>query len=131
MEYDIKEIKKQDRNLNLIREIVKVWEISVKKTHLFLSGGEIENIKAYVPDMLKEIPYLTVVEKDNHIVAFMGVDGRKLEMLFVSPSEIGMGIGRKLMEYGIKKYFVNELCVNEQNPNAKGFYEHMEFGRGT
>ena len=27
----------------------------------------------------------------------------------------------------IEKYDVNELTVNEQNPNAKGFYEHMGF----
>ena len=27
----------------------------------------------------------------------------------------------------IEKYNVNELAVNEQNPNAKGFYEHLGF----
>ena len=24
-------------------------------------------------------------------------------------------------------FFVNDLAVNEQNPNAKGFYEHLGF----
>ena len=27
----------------------------------------------------------------------------------------------------IEKYSVNDLAVNEQNPLAKGFYEHMGF----
>lgn len=31
------------------------------------------------------------------------------------------------MEYGIKEYSINELGVNEQNPQAKGFYEHVGF----
>ena len=31
------------------------------------------------------------------------------------------------MEYGIAEYDVKELVVNEQNPQAKGFYEHMGF----
>ena len=57
----------------------------------------------------------------------MGIDDGKLEMLFISPAERGRGLGRKLLEHGIKKYGVKELAVNEQNPQAKGFYEHMGF----
>lgn len=33
----------------------------------------------------------------------------------------------KLLNYGIENYNINKLVVNEQNPDAKGFYEHMEF----
>lgn len=33
----------------------------------------------------------------------------------------------KLLNYGIEKYNINKLVVNEQNPDAKGFYEHMGF----
>ena len=55
----------------------------------------------------------------------MGIDGRKLEMLFLAPEERGRGLGRKLLEYGITEYGVKELTVNEQNPQAKGFYEYM------
>ena len=32
-----------------------------------------------------------------------------------------------MLKYGIEKYSVNDLAVNEQNPLAKGFYEHMRF----
>ena len=50
-----------------------------------------------------------------------------LEMLFISPEERGKGLGRRLIQYGIENYAVERLTVNEQNPQAKGFYEHMGF----
>lgn len=34
---------------------------------------------------------------------------------------------KMLFQYGIETYSINELAVNEQNPLAKGFYEHMGF----
>lgn len=57
----------------------------------------------------------------------MGIDNQRLEMLFVSPQMRGQGVGKKLVLYGIKEYAVNEVTVNEQNPQATGFYEHIGF----
>ena len=57
----------------------------------------------------------------------MGIAETTLEMLFLAPEMRGKGIGKALLQYGIENYTVNELCVNEQNPQAKGFYEHMGF----
>ena len=124
----MKEIKKEERNENLIKEILNVWEDSVKATHQFLSNEEIENIKKYVPQALKEVEHLIVEEDENHKpIAFMGIEKNKLEMLFIKNSKRGKGLGKKLLNFGIEKYSVNELAVNEQNPEAKGFYEHMGF----
>ena len=39
----------------------------------------------------------------------------------------GKGAGKALLQYGIEQYSVHDLAVNEQNPLAKGFYEHMGF----
>lgn len=100
----------------------------MRTTHLFLSDREIEKIKGYVPQAIREIPHLIVGESDKGILAaFMGIDGRKLEMLFVSGEERGRGFGKALLGYGMDAYDVNELAVNEQNPQAKGFYERMGF----
>lgn len=60
-------------------------------------------------------------------VAFMGIEAGALEMLFISPEERGKGLGKRLIQYGIENYSVERLAVNEQNPQAKGFYEHMGF----
>ena len=101
---------------------------SVKATHLFLSKEEIENIKKYVPQAISKVSHLVIIEDDNNIpIAFMGINDTKLEMLFIKNSERGKGLGKQLLNYGIKNYHVNELAVNEQNPNAKGFYEYMGF----
>lgn len=74
------------------------------------------------------VPHLLVeTDINGRPVAFMGIDDGKLEMLFIVPEERGRGLGRKLLAYGMTKYGIKELVVNEQNPQAKGFYEHMGF----
>lgn len=117
-----------DRNSKLIGQLVEVWENSVRTTHLFLSKIEIENIKQYVPQALKKVQHLIVIENEKKDpIAFIGEEKQKIEMLFVSFQERGKGIGKKLVQYVISKYKVNELCVNEQNLQAKAFYEHIGF----
>lgn len=124
----MKIIEVTGRNALLIEQLLKVWESSVKATHLFLSTDEISNIKQYVPQALHSVPVLVVAKNENgNPVGFMGIVGKMLEMLFISNESRGQGIGTQLLQYGIDIYSVNELAVNEQNPLAKGFYEHMGF----
>lgn len=122
------EISKVKRSQVLIEKLVNLWENSVKASHLFLSNKEIEEIKKYVPQALREIEHLIVeTDKTENPIAFMGFYKNKLEMLFISPAHMKTGLGRKLIEEAIENYSVNELVVNEQNPKAKGFYEHLGF----
>lgn len=117
-----------ERNSALIQNLLEIWESSVKATHLFLSGDEINAIKPYVPQALTDVPALIVAENENgNPVGFMGIADQRLEMLFVSAQERGKGIGKRLLAYGMEQYSIKELAVNEQNPLAKGFYEHMGF----
>ena len=117
-----------DRSPELIEALISVWESSVRATHLFLSGSEILNIKKYVPEALRGVEHLIVADDESGSpVAFMGVENGSVEMLFIQAEERGKGVGRQLMEKGIRDYSVNRLAVNEQNPQAKGFYEHMGF----
>lgn len=110
-----------------LSELVAVWEDSVWSSHEFLSNAEIEKINEYVPQAIKNIPIL-VVEFDNKSpIAFMGIDGKKLEMLFVKSNRRRQGIGKALLNFAITNYGVNELCVNEENLDAIKFYEAMGF----
>lgn len=121
-------IEVKDRTTPLINQLLEVWEDSVKATHLFLSNEEIKNIKEYVPQVLEGVSHLVIIENENNTpIAFMGIEDKKLEMLFIKNSERGKGLGKQLLNYSIENYNVNELAVNEQNPNAKGFYEYMGF----
>ena len=97
------------RDEALINRLTQVWRKSVKATHLFLSDEEVEQIAVYVP------------------AAFMGIGGSKLEMLFILPEQRGKGLGSRMLRYGIRRYGIDEVCVNEQNPQAIGFYEHEGF----
>ena len=124
----MKLIEVKELNTVLTKELFEVWDKSVRETHLFLSDSEIKNISRYIPQALSSIAHLIVAFNDeNNPVAFMGIEDRKLEMLFVSPRYRGKGLGKQLIHYGIENYFINELGVNEQNPQAKAFYEHMGF----
>lgn len=124
----MKEIKKEERNENLIQELLKVWENSVRATHKFLSNEEILKIKKYVPEALASISHLIIDNDENgNPVAFRGIEENKLEMLFITSDYREKGIGKKMLSYGIENYGVTNLAVNENNPQAKGFYEHMGF----
>lgn len=94
--------------------------------HLFVRVRE--RIKAYIPDAISRVERLLVFNNDENIpVAFIGIDGRRIEMLFVDANHRGQGIGKLLTTYSIEHYDVNEVTVNEQNPQAIGFYEHLGF----
>ena len=124
----MKEVKIEKRDEMLIDQLLIVWKNSVKETHLFLSKDEIENIEPYVFQALNNIKHLIIETDDNgDPIAFMGIEDNKLEMLFIAPDIREKGLGKKLLVYGIENYQVNELDVNEQNPQAKGFYEYMGF----
>ena len=99
----------EKRSSELIACLTGIWRRSVKETHLFLNDQEIRKIEAYVPEALLEVPVLIIaVNAENEPAAVLGLGGR-------------------LLAYGIEKLGIRELCVNEQNPQAKGFYEHMGF----
>ena len=116
------------RTPDLIASLVSLWEASVWATHLFLSDPEILRIKAYVPRAISGVTHLIVAENDQGTpIAFMGTEGPRLEMLFLSPDQRGKGLGKKLLQYGILHYGVHELTVNEQNSQAVGFYQHLGF----
>ena len=124
----VRNINIHERTSEVISQLTNVWEQSVKETHLFLSESEIAEIKTCIPMALQEIPHLIVAEnEDGFPVGFIGIENRTIEMLFISPEYRGKGIGKEFIQYGIERFSINEVTVNEQNPQAIGFYEHMGF----
>lgn len=118
----------QQRDAQLLQNLYNIWEASVKATHSFLSKKEIQKIAAYVPKSLQEVPHLIVAANAKEMPSgFMGITDRKIEMLFLAPQERGKGLGKRLIQYGVDHYSVDGVAVNEQNPQALGFYQHMGF----
>ena len=108
--------------------IVDLWEASVRATHEFLPE---EDILYFKPLILNE--YLDAVELkvardiDGRIAGFLGVAEQKVEMLFIDPERRRQGIGSLLLGYAIDELGALAVDVNEQNPDAVGFYERSGF----
>ncbi len=112
----------------LLPVLLTIWEDSVRATHHFLSDTEIRQIRAYVPQALQNVSHLLVAQNESgEPIGFMGTENDRLEMLFLSPKERGKGIGKQMLQYGMEQYGIRELTVNEQNPQAVGFYTHLGF----
>lgn len=121
--YEVKE-----RTETLCERLLTIWEDSVRATHCFLSDAEVKQIREYVPQALQGVEHLIVAEnEEGEPVAFMGTENSRLEMLFLASAERGKGLGKQLLQYGIHNYGIREVTVNEQNPQAVGFYEHLGF----
>lgn len=87
------------RSQELLTCLCQVWESSVRATHHFLSEEDIRSLAVYVPQALAQVPVLVVAFSDQGIpVGFMGIDGTRLEMLFLSPDVRGTGLGRQLLQ---------------------------------
>ena len=123
----MKRFEVRDRDPRLLAQLTAVWEDSVKATHHVLSPAEIEAIKPEVPLALRSVPHLIVAQEGTTPLAFLGCAGVRLEMLFVAAQARGRGIGRQLLQDGLERYALREVTVNEQNPQARGFYEHLGF----
>ena len=109
-------------------ELLAVWENSVRATHSFITEEDIEFFKPIIIE--QAFPAVTLKclrNKQGAILAFLGVAQDKVEMLFVLDSARGQGLGSILMQYAIKELKVTQVDVNEQNPQATGFYQHLGF----
>jgi putative acetyltransferase len=108
--------------------LVEVWEASVRATHDFIAEENIQYFKPIVRnEALPNIELRCVRDPNERPVGFIGVANGKVEMLFIHPNYRGKGIGRTLLEYAVQHLNATELDVNEQNPQAVGFYKNMGF----
>ena len=122
------QILELDQRETYLQPIVQLWGANVKVTHTFLTEEEIQNTKQYVPQSVEHVPHLCIaLSEKGELLGFIGVADQRLEMLFIQVNARGQGIGKQLLRYAIKNFAVNELTVNEQNPQAIGFYEHLGF----
>ena len=108
--------------------VMEVWEASVRATHTFVTDADLDVFRPLVWESLPQVPHLLCVrDGDGEVVGFIGVEGETVEMLFIEPSWRGQGIGRRLLHSAVETLGANALDVNEQNPQAFGFYERMGF----
>ncbi len=108
--------------------LIGLWEASVRATHDFLRPGDVEFYKRRMPEYLRAVQ-LVAARHEGRIVAFMGILGEEIGMLFVHPDFRGRGIGARLVRHAVGERGCRRVEVNEQNGQAVGFYEQMGFRR--
>ncbi len=110
------------------QEMLVVWENSVRATHDFISDEDIEFFKPIIIEQAFPAVELRCVKNSGGaIVGFLGVHEQKIEMLFILNEARGTGIGKTLLAYATNELSANKVDVNEQNPQAVDFYQHMGF----
>ncbi|WP_321403750.1 GNAT family N-acetyltransferase [Maridesulfovibrio sp.] len=109
-------------------KLIGLWERSVRATHDFLDESDIDYLRPLIIEQYFDAVKLKCA-KDSHdnILGFCGVADGNLEMLFVDPQSMKQGVGTALCRYAIENLAVTKVAVNEQNPQALGFYEHIGF----
>ena len=120
-------IEKDNRNSKLINALLDVWQASVHASHHFLTEADIRTLTPQAEEALLQIETLWIVEDDLRPVGFMGVQERKIEMLFLHPDYFRKGVGKELVQRAFRKLAVEYVDVNEQNSDAARFYERMGF----
>ena len=127
-------IDKSCRSAALVARLVQLWGGSVRTTHHFLTPGDIERLKPCVEQGLMEIPVLGIAVPDEGgsddascAAGFIGLDGEKIEMLFVASGVIGKHIGRQLVDWAVAEHGARLIDVNEQNAHAATVYRHWGF----
>ena len=128
--------------------LADLWKRSVVATHHFLTPQAVDELyTAILREYLPGVEELWVAEYEPYSpealgpnvpdpdtlrpVAFMGCNWPQIEMLFVEPECFGLGIGKMFLDHARQRAMVEDatltLDVNEQNPAALAFYEHMGF----
>lgn len=108
-------------------QLLGVWERSVVATHAFLNEADFVEIKEIVRTIdFNALPVYCLVKGDT-VTGFIGVADRKIEMLFLDPDYIGLGLGKKLMGFAVHELQADKVDVNEQNINAAAFYRKFGF----
>lgn len=108
--------------------LLNIWQRSVRATHHFLQESVIEELLPQLRDnYLPAVELWVAVDTEDSPLGFIGLNENHVEMLFIEPDLRGKGIGRALLDHARSSRKQMSVDVNEQNPEAVGFYLHYGF----
>ena len=108
--------------------LLDIWLRSVRATHHFLQESDIDALLPQLRDIyLPAVEVWIAVNAEDSPLGFIGLNQDHVEMLFIDPDLRGQGIGSALLDYARRSCKAMSVDVNEQNPQAVGFYLHYGF----
>jgi putative acetyltransferase len=108
--------------------LVDIWLRAVRATHHFLQASDIDALLPQLRDVyLHAVELWVAVDPEDQLLGFIGLNENHVEMLFIDPDFCGQGIGRALLDFCRSTRATLSVDVNEQNPQAVGFYLHYGF----
>jgi putative acetyltransferase len=107
--------------------LLGVWLRSVRASHTFLTENDVQELLPVVRDLALVGLEVWVLERDGAVVGFAGLDGAKMEALFLDPAHLRCGGGGLLVEHARRLKGPLSVDVNEQNPAAVCFYQALGF----
>ena len=110
--------------------LLAIWERSVRATHTFLTEPDIAFYRPLTAEIIAgdRLELWALTNEADVPIGFLGFAGDAIEALFLEPVRGWQGGGRRLVAHA------QALCgggltvdVNEQNVDARGFYEALGF----
>lgn len=115
-------------NPDEIAAIHQCWRASVDATHGFVAPADIALYEHLLVTLyLPQRPQWLSLSPDGAVQGFIGLDGPKIEALFVHPSWHRKGVGRRLIDHAGSLSRRLMVDVNSQNPGAVDFYAALGF----
>ena len=112
--------------INDLDTIMSIWLNSNIQTHNFIPESYWNRNFNIVKEILPKSE-VYVFEKENQVLAFVGIDDGYVLGIFVSDDMCSNGIGRLLINK-CKNFYNNlSLCVYKKNKRAIRFYEREGF----
>ncbi len=103
-------------------DLVALWWASAHATHDFVSAADWDAYRPMVADALTSAEAYVALDADQTLLGFMALDQNMVDMLFVAPTALRMGVGRQLLAFAHGLKGPLRVDVNEQNQQGLAFY---------
>ncbi len=113
-----------------IPALLALWERSVRATHDVVSEADIDAYRPLVADFLADgaLDLWVVAGDATGPAGFTAVSADAIEALFLDPTYLRQGWGRRLVAHAIASRGEHlAVDVNEQNVTARRFYAALGF----
>lgn len=106
----------------------EIWRTAVEATHHFLDAANLEAIGKMVAEEYLPNAEFTVAVDGQDLPMLSSEQAETMSMrFFVHADSRGMGLGRLLLDGFRAGKDIVTVDVNEQNPEATGFYRRLGF----